>query len=86
MHLFVVGMFMKCGKPYVYTRDYYFTKLILRCCWDTKHTSLWVSRTGSASGWCALQEALHGHKKCLGGFSFHWNWKSGNWYQSSAKV
>ena len=24
--------------------------------------SLWVSRTGSASGWCALQEALY---KCI---------------------
>src|SRR6218665_1557507 len=31
-------------------------------------SSLWVSRTGSASDWCALQEALY---KCIDTIQYH---------------
>ena len=33
-------------------------------------SSLWVSRTGSASDWCALQEALY---KCIDTIQLHIN-------------
>src|SRR6218665_3833087 len=35
-------------------------------------SSLWVSRTGSASDWCALQEALY---KCIDTIRYNRLWK-----------
>jgi len=32
-------------------------------------SSLWVSRTGSASHWCALQEALYALNECTGQYN-----------------
>src|SRR6218665_3781721 len=44
---------------------YYLVSQMLHFVLSRLLSSLWVSRTGSASDWCALQEAIHRCKKCI---------------------
>ena len=46
-----------CTNPYSGAQSPHY-----KCCIESLLSSLWLSRTGSASDWCALQEALY---KCI---------------------